>query len=78
VRIGNSRGIRIPRVILEQYGFEETAELRIERDHLVIAREQRPRQGWEEAFIAAGPSSNDELLLEAAPSNKFDREDWRW
>lgn len=78
VRIGNSRGIRIPRVILEQCGFEETAELRVERDRLVIAREQHPREGWEEAFLAAGPSSNDELLLEAASSNKFDREDWRW
>ena len=30
----------------------------------MIAREYRPRQGWEEAFFAAGPASNDELLLE--------------
>ena len=78
VRIGNSRGIRIPKAILEQCGLREAAELRVEKDRLVIAREQRPRQGWEEAFLAAGPSSKDELLLEALPSNAFDREDWRW
>ncbi len=78
VRIGNSRGIRIPKVILEQCGLQETADLRVERDRLVIAGERSPRQGWEEAFVAAGPSSNDELLLDAVPSDKFDREDWRW
>ena len=78
VRIGNSRGIRIPKVILEQCGLQETADLQVERDRLVIARERRPRQDWEEAFVVAGPSSNDETLLEALPSNKFDREDWRW
>ena len=78
VRIGNSRGIRIPKAILEQCGLREAAELRVEKDRLVIAREQRPRQGWEEAFLAAGPSSKDELLLEALQSSAFDREDWRW
>lgn len=78
VRIGNSRGIRIPKAILEQCGLREAAELRVEKDRLVIAREQRPRQGWEEAFLAAGPSSQDELLLEALLSSAFDREEWRW
>lgn len=78
VRIGNSRGIRIPKAILEQCGLREAAELRVEKDRLVIAREQRPRQGWEEAFLAAGPSSKDELLLEGLPSSALDREDWRW
>lgn len=78
VRIGNSRGIRIPKAVLEQCGLQEVAELRVERGHLVIAREHRPRQGWEEAFLAAGSSSDDELMLEALPDSAFDREDWRW
>jgi antitoxin MazE len=78
VRIGNSRGIRIPKVVLEQCGLQDVADLRVEKDRLVIVRERCPRQGWEEAFIAARPSSNDELLLEASPSSAFDHEDWRW
>ena len=77
VRVGNSRGIRIPKAILEQGGLQEAAELRIEKDRLVIAREHRPRQNREEAFAATGPSSIDELLLEALPSSTFDREDWQ-
>jgi antitoxin MazE len=78
VRIGNSRGIRIPKSVLEQCGLEEAADLRVEKNRLVLVPEHRPRQGWEEAFIAAGPSSDDELLLEALPSGAFDREEWRW
>lgn len=78
VRIGNSRGIRIPKSVLEQCGLQEAADLRIEKDRLVLLPEHRPRQGWEEAFMAAGPSSSDELLLEPLPGSAFDREDWRW
>jgi hypothetical protein len=45
---------------------------------LVIAQGHRPREGWEEAFRAAGPSVNDELLLDTLPPNQFDQEEWRW
>jgi antitoxin MazE len=78
VRIGNSRGIRIPKPILEQCGFQDSVELQVENDRLVIARGRRPREGWEEAFRAAGPSINDELLLDTLPPSQFDREEWRW
>jgi antitoxin MazE len=78
VRIGNSRGIRIPKAVLEQCGLQEAAELRVEKDRLVITRERHPRQGWEEAFLAEGSSSNDELLLGSMPGSAFDQEDWRW
>ena len=78
VRIGNSRGIRIPKPILEQCGFKDTVELRVENDHLVMFPGRLPREGWEEAFRSAGPSTHDELLLDALPENEFDQEDWRW
>jgi len=78
VRIGNSRGIRIPKPILEQCGFQDTVDVRVEKDRLVIAPGHRPREGWEEAFRAAGSSAEDELLLESLPLNHFDREEWRW
>jgi antitoxin MazE len=74
VHIGNSRGVRIPKPIIEQCGFQHFVELRVENDCLVIAPGHRPREGWEEAFRAAGPSINDELLLDTLPPNQFDRE----
>jgi antitoxin MazE len=78
VRIGNSRGIVIPKPIIEQCRLGGTVELRIEDDRLVISSERAPRQSWDEAFVAAGRSDSDELLLESLPPNKFDREEWKW
>lgn len=83
VRIGNSRGIRIPKPLIEQCGLSETVELRVEKDCLVISPGRGRRQGWDDAFRAArqaagGHAESDELMLEMAEPNDFDRKQWRW
>jgi len=78
LRIGNSRGIRIPKPLIEQCGLGKTVELRVENERLVISPERRPRQGWEDAFRAAGAARRDELLLQHAAASEFDRKEWRW
>jgi antitoxin MazE len=78
IRIGNSRGIRIPKPLIEQCGLGKTVELRIEKDRLVISPARRPRQAWEEAFRAAGPATNDEIVLETMDPNEFDLTEWKW
>ena len=78
VSIGNSRGIRIPKPVLEQCGFDKMVELSIEKGRLVITAGRRPREGWRDAFRAAGKSAADELLLEPLKPNTFDREEWKW
>jgi antitoxin MazE len=78
VQIGNSRGIRIPKPLIEQCGFGETVDLRVENRRLVIAPECRPRQGWKEAFQAAGSAEHDELLLDKLGPSEFDRKEWEW
>jgi len=78
VRIGNSRGVRIPKPLIEQCGLGDTVELRVENDCLVISPERRPRQGWGEAFRAAGAAVRDDLLLETAEPNEFDSMEWQW
>ena len=78
VRIGNSRGIRIPKPLIEQCGFGEAVEPLVEQGRLVIAPERAARRGWKEAFAAAGSSAQDTLPFEAAPTNDFDAEEWTW
>lgn len=78
VRIGNSRGIRIPKPIIEQCGFGKTVELRVEKNCLIIESETSPRRGWEEAFRTAGSAAEDELLLHSLPASDFDRDEWKW
>jgi antitoxin MazE len=70
VRIGNSRGIRIPKPIIEQCGFGERVELRVENHRLIVSPQRVLRQGWEETFRAAGSSAGDELLLEGVGANE--------
>jgi antitoxin MazE len=77
IRIGNSRGIRIPKPLIEQCGLGDTVDLRIERDHLVIAPHRQPREGWEKTFQMGHPET-DELLLEPMGRNQFDRAEWEW
>jgi len=78
VRIGNSRGLRIPRLLIEQCGLDKTVELRVENDCLVISSERRMRQGWDNAFRVASASLDDELPVEKVASNQFDRKEWQW
>ena len=78
VRIGNSRGIRIPKPLIEQCGLGETVELRVANDCLIISPERQPRQGWNDVFRASGRALDDELLLEIAEPSEFDRKEWRW
>jgi antitoxin MazE len=78
IRIGNSRGIRIPKPLIEQCGLGDTVELRVDNRCLVISPKRSSRQGWAEAFRAAGSSEHDEFLLEGAAPNEFDREEWQW
>ena len=78
VRIGNSRGVRIPKPIIEQCGLGETVELSVENDRLIISPGRRPRQGWDEVFRATVHGTYDELLLEITEPNEFDHKEWRW
>jgi antitoxin MazE len=78
VRIGNSRGIRIPKPLIEQCGLGETVDLRIENNCLVVSPERKTRRGWSEAFRTAAHFKDDELLLEKIEPNRFDDEEWRW
>jgi antitoxin MazE len=78
VRIGNSRGIRIPKPVIQQIGLGNTVELRVEKDRLVILPERAARQGWKKAFAAAGSSAHDSLPFETLPPNQFDDEEWTW
>ena len=78
VRIGNSRGIRIPKPLIEQCGLEGSVELSVENDRLVISPGRRLRQGWAEEFEKAGPAGNDELMLEPMRATELDRKEWKW
>jgi antitoxin MazE len=79
INIGNSRGIRIPKVLLDQIGLRDAAELTVERDQLIIRPVHRPRGGWDEQFKLMAERGDDRLLDAEAPSlSRWDVEEWEW
>lgn len=77
VRIGNSRGVRIPKPLLDQVGLEEEVELRLLQDGIVIKAAGTPRAGWAEAARLAHERGEDGLLDEPTPT-QFDKTEWEW
>ena len=77
-RIGNSRGIRIPKVWLDQLDLDDDeVELAVQKDRPVIRRARRPREGWEEAFQSMA-EHGDERLVDKPAATDWDREQWEW
>jgi antitoxin MazE len=77
VRIGNSRGIRVPKVLLDQADLPEDVELRAEPGRLVVSAATRPRAGWAAKARSMRERGDDVLLDEPTPT-RFDATDWRW
>ncbi|NTV12968.1 MAG: AbrB/MazE/SpoVT family DNA-binding domain-containing protein [Desulfobulbaceae bacterium] len=79
VRIGNSQGIRIPKVLIEQCGLGSEVELEVEDNKLVIHSVSSPRQGWEEIFQSMAVAGDDALLDgELAGQSTLDETEWQW
>lgn len=77
VRIGNSRGIRIPKTLLEEAELPEEVELRAEPGRLVVEGVRGARAGWADAAKRMRARSDDRLLDEPTPT-RFDLEEWEW
>ena len=77
VKIGNSRGIRIPRALLEQAGLSDEVEMMVEENKLIIRSARLSRQGWEAQFTAMAEHADDQLL-DQAPSTQWDKDEWTW
>ena len=81
VRIGNSRGVRIPKPLLEEAGLEERGvqvQLRVVEGGIMIESERAPRAGWADAAALANERGDDTLLDAAVPRTRFDEADWEW
>lgn len=79
VPIGNSRGIRIPKAMLETCGFGEEVELQAKNGALILRPVRTPRSGWPAAFAGMVVAKDDFMVHEDPPaSTRFDAEEWEW
>jgi antitoxin MazE len=79
VKIGNSRGIRIPKPILEQSGITEDVDIAVENNQIIIRPLLKPRTGWDKAFRKMAENGDDMFIGADEPiSHPWDETEWQW
>jgi antitoxin MazE len=63
VKIGNSRGIRFSKTIIERYNIRDTVEMILDKGHIIIKPLAKPRKGWDKAFIEMHANGDDKLII---------------
>ena len=74
IRIGNSRGVRLAKALLEEAGLTDKVEIRAQPGSVVITAISVVRTGWAEAAAKFAPGG----LVDAPTATRFDREAWQW
>ena len=78
VKIGNSQGVRIPKLLLDQSNLGEDVELEVQDGQIVIREAGVNRAGWEEQFKKMAEHGDDKLLDDAVVVSTWDEEEWDW
>ena len=77
ISIGNSKGLRFSRTLLEQCGIKDDVELEVKNSEIWIrARDRKPRDGWAEAFQKSYEKEKPETLI--PDSMDLGWKDWEW
>jgi antitoxin MazE len=63
IQIGNSKGIRLSKTLLEKYNIRDTVELILEKEYIIIRPKSTPRKGWEKAFKKMHENNDDQPLM---------------
>jgi len=63
VSIGNSKGIRLSKTLIEKYNFKDTVELILEKGYIILKPKAEPRKGWEKSFKNMHDSGDDKSLM---------------
>ena len=80
VKIGNSRGIRIPKSLIHQSGLKEDVELELGDGQIIIKPVSVNRENWDSAFKRMA-MNKDDILMEPQSSyeaTSWDKEEWEW
>jgi antitoxin MazE len=63
IKIGNSRGIRLSKTLLERYNIRDTVDLILDKGQIIIKPLSKPRKGWEKAFMEMNANGDDKLII---------------
>ena len=63
IKIGNSRGIRFSKTIIERYNIRDTVEMILDKGYIIIKPLAKPRKSWDKAFIEMHANGDDKLII---------------
>lgn len=77
IPIGNSKGIRLPKAILEQLNVSDKLDLEVEDQRIILSPlSKEPRDGWYDSFMKMRDERQDNLLI--AEPNDTEGFEWEW
>jgi antitoxin MazE len=75
IQIGNSKGLRLSKTLIEKYNIKDKVELILEKGQIIIKPISSPRKGWEKAFKEMNEDGEDQLLFNDVFENE-NLEEW--
>lgn len=63
IKIGNSKGIRLSKTLIEKYKIKDKMELVLEKGYIILKPKAEPRKGWEQAFKKMHDNGDDKILM---------------
>lgn len=78
VKIGNSHGVRIPKVLLEQLNFTGDVELEVQDAQLIVRATTTPRANWAAQFERMAAKKDDVALDPNLPPTEWEEREWEW
>ncbi|NBF39447.1 MAG: AbrB/MazE/SpoVT family DNA-binding domain-containing protein [Spirochaetes bacterium] len=77
IRIGNSKGIRLPKAVLQQFSIDDKLEMEVHEEEIVLRPlKKNPREGWREAFEYMHEGGEDTDLL--GEFEETEEIEWEW
>ena len=80
IKIGNSMGIRLPRLIVRTLGVNSQLELTIATEKIILVPLKKVRKDWESAFkkMNEDKEDKDNELIMSFPETEWDKTEWTW
>ena len=76
IQIGNSRGLRLSKSVLDRYNIKDKVEVILEEGQIVLRPLDTPRQGWDQAFKEMHDHQDDDLLMDDVFEDE-DFDEWK-
>mgnify|MGYP001282856790 CR=1 FL=1 len=64
IKIGNSKGLRLPNSILERYNIKDKVEMILEKGQIILKPISKPRKDWDKAFHKMNANGDNQMLFD--------------